>query len=91
MSNYNPQFDPVCLTQDVENGSNRNVDLTFLFDFYAHHRPILHRSATIHNAADRAIGTGRLCSKNVKVGIFLDHRFEGLGVWDFGDSPLMGS
>ena len=25
----------------------------FLFDFYTHHRPILHHLATIHNMADK--------------------------------------
>ena len=50
----------------VENGSNRNVDPTFLFEFYTHYRPIKRRLGTIYNAADdrqtdRAIGTGRLC------------------------------
>ena len=29
-----------------------NVDPTFLFDFYTHYRPILHRLAAIHDAAD---------------------------------------
>ena len=49
------------------NGTNRNVDSIFQFDFYTHHnhKPILHRLATIHNTADRetdkAIGIGRLC------------------------------
>ena len=43
---------------------NRNVVPAFLFDFYTHHRPTLHCSATIHNAADRqtthsAIAVGR--------------------------------
>ena len=35
----------------VVNGTDRNVGLTFPFDFCIHHRPILHRLATIHNAA----------------------------------------
>ena len=48
----------------VENGPNRNVEPTFLFDYYTHYMPIFHRLATKHNAADdrqqtdRAIGTG---------------------------------
>ena len=46
-----------------KNGANRNLVPTFLFDFYANYMPILHRLATIHNAADRrqtdrAIGIG---------------------------------
>ena len=34
---------------EVENGTNRNVDPTFLFDVYAHLAPFGH---PIHNAAD---------------------------------------
>ena len=52
-------------TQGVENDTNRNLVSTFLFDFYPHYTPILHRLAAIHNAADRqttdrarAIGIG---------------------------------
>ena len=64
-----PQFDPglgVGWTNRVENGTNRNVVRTFLFDYNTHYRPILHRLAKIHNAADRqtadrAIRIGRLC------------------------------
>ena len=44
---------PVGWTEGVENGISRNVDPIFLFDFCTHHRPTLHRLATIHNAADR--------------------------------------
>ena len=33
--------------------TNRNVEATFLFDFYTRYRPIDHRLATIHNAASR--------------------------------------
>ena len=40
----------------VKNGSNRNVDP------YTHHWHILQRLTTIHNAANRAIGVGGLCS-----------------------------
>ena len=36
----------------VENGTNRNVVLTFLFDFCTHYWSILDRLATIHNATD---------------------------------------
>ena len=44
----------------------RNVFSTFLLDFYAHYRLILHHLATVHNAAerqttDRAVGIGCLC------------------------------
>ena len=39
----------------VENSTYRNVNFTFLFDLYRHHMPILHRMATIHNAADRRL------------------------------------
>ena len=45
----------------VTNGTNRNVVPTFLFEFYTHYRPILHRLATMHNAADRAMEIGCLC------------------------------
>ena len=48
----------------MENGTDRNVVPTFLFDFYTYYRPNLHRMATIHNAADRrqtAERKGRLC------------------------------
>ena len=46
------------------NGTNQNIVPTSLFDFYTHHKPILHRLVTIHNAADRQSGAramGRLC------------------------------
>ena len=34
-----------------------------VFDFYVHHKLILHRFAAVHTAADdRAIGIGRICS-----------------------------
>ena len=66
-----PQFSPMLsgLTREgIETGANRKVDPTFLFDFYTHHTPILHRLAAMHNAADRqtdrqtrAVGIGRLC------------------------------
>ena len=45
------------------------AESTLIFDFYTHHRLILHRLATIRSAADRrhtdregVIGIGRLCS-----------------------------
>ena len=43
---------------------NRDVDPTYLFIFYTHHRPILHRFATKHNSADiqTGFGIGRLKS-----------------------------
>ena len=49
---------PVCglvRTVGVENGraTHRNVEPRFSFDFYTHHRPLLHCLATIHNAAHR--------------------------------------
>ena len=47
-------------TLGFEIGSNRNIGPTFLFDFYAHHMPILHRLARVHNATDILIGVGRL-------------------------------
>ena len=50
----------------VENGTNRNVDTTFIVDFPTHRRPVLHRLATVYNATDkhtdRTIGIGRLSS-----------------------------
>ena len=53
----------------VENCTNRNIDLTFLFDFYTHDMHILHRLATMHNAADTdkrqtyiTIGMAWLCN-----------------------------
>ena len=60
------QFDPrlgVTGYIGVEYGTNRNVFLTLLLDIYTHNRSILHRLATIHNAADRAIGMRRRCLK----------------------------
>ena len=51
-----PQFDPhlrLRVDLGVENGTSQNLVPTFLFDCYAHCRPILHCLATIHNAADR--------------------------------------
>ena len=48
-------------TQGVENGTNQNVDPTFLCDFCTQYRLILHRLAIIHNAADRVIRMGCLC------------------------------
>ena len=60
MSSYDTQFDPqfvgVRADLGVENGTNRNLVPIFLFDFYAHNRPILHRLATMHNAADGQTG-----------------------------------
>ena len=41
------------LTLGVENGTNRNFDPTFLFDFYTHNRRILHRLATTWQTTDR--------------------------------------
>ena len=40
-------------TYGIEKDANRNVIPTFIFDFCTQHRPISHRFATIHNAADR--------------------------------------
>ena len=37
----------------VESGANRNVDPTFLFDFYTHNSYTLHRLTTTCKAADR--------------------------------------
>ena len=45
-----PQFVPqfgIKVGQEIDNGTNRNDDTTFLFDFYAHRAPILHRFATM--------------------------------------------
>ena len=39
--------------QGVENGTNRNVDPTFLFNFNTTYTAILYRMATIYNAAER--------------------------------------
>ena len=73
MSSYGPHFDspsPVWggglgWTYEVENGTTRNVVPIFLCDFCTHYRPILHRLAAIHNAADeqndRAITICHLC------------------------------
>ena len=47
-----PRFGELGWTYGVENGTNRNLVATFLFDFYTHFVPILRRLATIHNAAD---------------------------------------
>ena len=38
---------------DCPHSTNRNDDPKFLFICYTHHRPILHRLTTIHDAADR--------------------------------------
>ena len=43
----------------LKNGTNQKVGSTFLFDFYAHYRPTLHRLATIHNAAEDRRQTDR--------------------------------
>ena len=65
-----PQFDlplgrGLWWTQGIENGTNRNLVLTFIFDFNTHYRTILDRLATMHNAADRqpdrAMAIGRPC------------------------------
>ena len=53
---YDPPFGGLGCTHRVENGTNRNADPMFLFDFVIRYRSNLHRLATIHNAADRAIG-----------------------------------
>ena len=62
---FSPPFGGLRWTCGVENGTNRNLVPTLLFDFYTHYRPILHLLATIHNVADRqtdrAISIGRLC------------------------------
>ena len=47
----------------IKNGTNRNVDPTFIFDFVTRYSCILHRLAIIYNVADIrqadvAIGTG---------------------------------
>ena len=68
MSSYDSKFDPlfgiweVRVDLGVENGTNRNVIPTFLCDSI-HTKGILHRLATLHNAADthRAMVIGRLC------------------------------
>ena len=52
MLSYDPQFDPPFWGVRVDLG-DENVIPTFLFDFHTHNNPILHRLATIHNAADR--------------------------------------
>ena len=44
----------------VESGTDQNVHPTFLFDFHAHHGPILHHLATVQQTTDVAIGIGRL-------------------------------
>ena len=49
---FAPPFGGLGWPWGVENGTNRNLVPTFLFDFYTHYRPILHRLVTIHNAAD---------------------------------------
>ena len=48
-----PLFGRLEWTHGVENGTNRNLGPTFLFDVYIHYWLVLHRLATIHNAADR--------------------------------------
>ena len=52
-------------TQWTANVTNQNVNPTFLFYFYSHHKPSLHRLATIYNTSnrgltDRVIEIGRL-------------------------------
>jgi len=49
--------------------SMKIVDFTFLFDFDPQHRPILHRFATIHNAADRR-QTGMQSDRNSRSAIY---------------------
>ena len=69
MSCFDPQIRPpfggLGWTQEVDNGTNRHLVPTFLFDLYTHYRPVLHRVATLHNAADRqtdrSLAIGRLC------------------------------
>ena len=56
LSKFPSKFDPrlglrLRWTYGVKNDTNQNVVSTFLFDFNTHYRPILHRLATIHNAA----------------------------------------
>ena len=61
MSKYGLQAEPTTLVwwlKLADRGSkmectNWNVNPTFVFDFYTHIMSILHRLATIHNAADR--------------------------------------
>ena len=52
-----PKFDPpfvrLIYTKEIENGANRNVDPTLLFDFYTNYGHIVHPLATMHNTADR--------------------------------------
>ena len=45
-----PPVSGVRVDREGGNGTNRNVVLTFLFDFYTHNK---HRFATKHNAAAR--------------------------------------
>ena len=54
-----PQFDPVCVRVDP-GGRKWYQSNTFLFDFYTHYTPILHRLATRHNVADRQRDMNRL-------------------------------
>ena len=73
MSSFDPPIRPpiwgAMVDLGVENGTNLNLVPRFIFDFYTYYRHILHRLATIHNAADsqtdrqttdRAMGKGRL-------------------------------
>ena len=54
MSNHVPNLtSPLLIGLGVGNGTDRNVDRIFLFDFYAHCRHIMHHLATILNSADR--------------------------------------
>ena len=36
------------MAEEIDNGTIRNLDPTFLFDFFTRHKYILHRLATLH-------------------------------------------
>ena len=88
---YLPQFTEISTPiegscRGSKKDTSLNVNPTLLCDFYEHHKPILHRLATIlHNTADRqatdrererereqAIGTDRQCSINVGLMNYFD-------------------
>ena len=48
-----PRLEGLGWTEGDENSTNRNVIPTFIYGFYTQYRPIVHRLATINNAADR--------------------------------------
>ena len=43
-----PHFGEFGRTYGVENATNQILDIAFLFGFYPHHRPILHRLDAVH-------------------------------------------